>query len=261
MIWRTAILLGVLMATNLPSADLPTDLPFGIPAELYEFVMPKDNPNTPEKIALGMMLYNDKRLSSDGTVSCATCHETAKGFTDQLGTSKGVRGQFGKRNAPTVLNAMFLDSQFLDGRVASLEEQAMLPLVNPIEMGLKDGDEVVQKVAAIPQYKAEFQKVFGRPVNYADVGRAIAAFERTLMSGDAPIDRFMAGDENALSPAARRGWTLFNGKAQMQHLPCGEPIVSLLYRQQVSQHRRGRADTGLREAGDRGGTDRRNRQP
>jgi cytochrome c peroxidase len=189
-------------------------MPFGIPPDLVQFVTPKDNPGTPEKVELGRLLFNDKRLSADGTISCATCHDADKGFTDRLPTSKGIRDQFGKRNAPTVLNAMFLDTQFLDGRAPTLEEQAKMPIVNPIEMGVKDGATVVKMVAAIPEYRTAFQKVFGRAVNYDDIGRAIAAFERTVISGNAPIDRFLRGDANALTPAERRGWTLFNGRGR-----------------------------------------------
>lgn len=196
------------------SADNAADLPFGIPQELVRFVTPDDNPLTPEKIELGRKLFHDKRLSADNSVACATCHDPEKGFTDRLPTSKGIRDQVGKRNAPTVLNAMFLDSQFLDGRARTLEEQSSLPVTNPIEMGMKDNAAVVAKIAAIPEYQEEFKKVFNRPVNYKDMERAIASFERTVMSGDAPIDRFAAGDDKALSAAERRGWTLFNGKAR-----------------------------------------------
>ena len=190
------------------------DLPLGVPQELMKLVTPKDNPSTPDKIALGKQLFNDKRLSADDSVSCATCHDADKGFTDRLPTSKGIRDQFGKRNAPTVLNAMFLDSQFLDGRARHLEDQAKLPIVNPIEMGVKDGAAIVAKLSAIPEYKTAFQKVFGRPINYDDIGRAIAAFERTIVSGEAPIDRFVRGDTNALTPAQQRGWAVFNGKGR-----------------------------------------------
>lgn len=213
--WKAlCLLLALPLVSPLRAADPPIELPYGIPPELYEFVTPEDNPTTPQKVTLGERLFHDPRLSADNKVSCATCHDSAKGFTDRLPTSKGIRDQVGKRNAPTVLNAMFLDSQFLDGRAASLEEQAKLPLINPIEMGLRDGGEVVQKVAAIPEYAEAFQKVFGRPVNYDDVGRAIAAFERTVLSGNSAIDHFLAGQQDALSASARRGWTLFNGKAR-----------------------------------------------
>ena len=196
------------------AADQASELPLGVSPELVRLVTPKDNPSTPEKIELGKQLFNDKRLSADDSTSCATCHDADKGFTDRLQTSKGIRDQVGKRNAPTVLNAIFLDSQFLDGRAKSLEDQAKMPPVNPIEMGMKDGKEIAAKVSAIPEYKATFQKVFGRPVNYDDIGRAIAAFERTVVSSDAPIDRFVRGDASALSPAEQRGWSLFNGKGR-----------------------------------------------
>lgn len=186
-------------------------LPLGIPHDLYEFVLPKDNPSTPEKIALGKQLFFDARLSEDGTISCATCHEEDKAFVDRIPTSKGIRGQFGKRNAPTILDSMFQLTFFLDGRAPSLEEQAKLPIVNPVEMGMKDGAAVTAKVAAIPEYATAFQAVFHRAVTYDDIGRAIADYERTLISGDSPFDRFMAGDDKALTASERRGWSLFNG--------------------------------------------------
>jgi cytochrome c peroxidase len=195
-------------------ADETIAHPFGIPAELIQYVTPKDNPPTPEKIELGREMFNDPRLSADGTVSCATCHDPQKAFTDRRATSQGIRAQIGKRNAPTALNAMFLDTLFLDGRAPSLEAQAKLPILNPIEMGMKDGPAVVAKLAAIPEYRDKFQRVFDRPVNFDDLSRAIASFERTLMSGDAPIDHFLHGDDQALTAAQRRGWTLFNGKGR-----------------------------------------------
>jgi cytochrome c peroxidase len=190
------------------------DPPLGIPPELVAYVTPKDNPTSADRIELGRKLFNDKRLSADNTVSCATCHDADAGFTARIATAKGIRDQLGKRNAPTVLNAMFLDSQFWDGRAKTLEDQATLPIINPIEMGMKDEKAVLAKVAGIPEYASEFQKVFGRPVNYADLGRAIAAFERTIVSGDAPIDRFLRGDQNALSESQKRGWSLFNGRGR-----------------------------------------------
>jgi cytochrome c peroxidase len=185
-----------------------------IPPDLITFVTPADNPTTDAKVALGQKLFDDKRLSADNTVSCETCHDPNAGFTARLETAKGIRDQVGKRNTPTIINAMFLTTQFWDGRAPTLDEQAKMPIVNPIEMGMKDGQELAAKLSAIPEYAAEFNKVFGRPLNYDDVGRAIAAFERTVMSGEAPIDRFLRGNENALTPAQRRGWSLFNGKGR-----------------------------------------------
>jgi cytochrome c peroxidase len=192
----------------------PVRLPLGIPQDLYDYLTPKDNASSPEKIALGKQLFFDTRLSADGTVSCATCHAQDKAFVDRFPTSKGIRAQFGKRNAPTILNSMFQQTFFLDGRAASLEEQATLPIVNPIEMGMKDGAAVTQKVASLPEYASAFQAVFKRAANYDDVGRALASYERTLVSGDSPFDRFMAGDEKALNESERRGWSLFNGKGR-----------------------------------------------
>jgi len=185
-----------------------------IPAETVKFFTPADNPTTDAKAKLGDKLFDDKRLSVDNTVACNTCHDPRNGFTAHIETAKGVRDQTGKRNAPTILNAMFFRTQFWDGRAASLEEQAKMPILNPIEMGQKDPKEVVAKLAAIPEYVDAFKQVFGHDVNWDDMARAIAAFERTRVSGEAPIDRFLRGKEDALTPAQRRGWTLFNGKGR-----------------------------------------------
>ncbi|HWE00512.1 MAG TPA: cytochrome c peroxidase [Bryobacteraceae bacterium] len=201
-------------AADVANAQGGPALPLGIPQNLYQFVIPKDNPPTPEKIALGKQLFFDTRLSADGTVSCSTCHDREKGFVDRFPTSKGIHAQFGKRNAPTAMNAMFQQTFFLDGRAPSLEEQAKLPIVNPIEMGMKDGAAVTAKVASIPEYVSAFNAVFHQPVSYDNIGRAIASFERTLVFGNSPFDRFIAGDANAMNESQRRGWTLFNGKGR-----------------------------------------------
>ena len=181
---------------------------------LWNELAPADNATTPERIELGRKLYFDLHLSKDGTVACATCHDVAKGFTDQRPVSEGISDQLGRRNAPTTLNALFFQEFFLDGRAPSLEEQAKLPIVNPIEMGQPSGDAVVQAIAGDPAYQELFQKAYGRPPNYDDIGRAIAAFERTLIFLGSPFDRFLAGDSQAISEQAKQGWVLFNGKAR-----------------------------------------------
>lgn len=186
----------------------------GFPQLLARAVVPDDNPTTPDKVALGEKLFFDGRLSADGTVSCATCHDPQKGFTDHRDTSVGIKNQKGQRNAPTVLNALFNDTQFWDGRAARLEDQAKLPILNPIEMGRGSPAEVVAAVEKIPEYAAAFPKVFGRPVSYDDLARAIAAYERSQAALASRFDRFIAGDDKALSAAERRGWALFNGKAR-----------------------------------------------
>lgn len=191
----------------------PPSLPKGLPADLWELLIPPDNPVTPERVALGRRLYFDKRLSKDGNVSCATCHDPAKGFADGKKVSEGIGGKKGARNAPTVLNAIFYEFQFWDGRAASLEEQAKGPMINPVEMGMGSHDDVV-KAVTIPEYQPEFQRIFGRAPNIDDVAAAIATFERTVLSGDSAFDRFQAGDKAALSASAQRGWELWNGKAR-----------------------------------------------
>ena len=204
----------------LASAAPAKDQPRGVSSVLLQLTIPAGAEPTPEKIKLGEQLFNDKRLSVNDKVSCATCHEPAKAFTDQKPLPDGVTAPKERpvRNSPTVLNALFNQTQFWDGRAPSLEEQAKLPILNPIEMGQKSPDDVVTKVRGIPEYRDTFQKIFGREVSYDDLAAAIAAFERTLATGDAPFDRFVAGDTKAISPAAQRGWALFNGKGRCA--PC-----------------------------------------
>lgn len=188
--------------------------PAGIDPVVWAAIVPEDNQTTAERVALGRRLYFDMRLSADGTLSCATCHDVSRGFTDQRPVSEGIRDQLGRRNAPTTMNALLLQTQFLDGRAPTLEEQAKLPILNPIEMGMKDGAQAVAAIADDPEYQTLFERAYGRAPNFEDVGRAIAAFERTLIFLDAPFDDFLRGETDAISPEAREGWTLFNGKAR-----------------------------------------------
>lgn len=188
--------------------------PARIDPAIWASIVPADNAVTPERVALGRTLYFDPRLSADGTVACATCHDVSRGFTDQRPVSEGIRDQLGRRNAPTTMNALLLQTQFLDGRAPTLEAQARLPIVNPIEMGQPDGVAATNAIAGDPEYQRMFQAAYGRDPNYDDIGRAIAAFERTLVFLDAPFDDFVAGRPNAISPAAQAGWALFNGKGR-----------------------------------------------
>jgi cytochrome c peroxidase len=175
---------------------------------------PADNVPNPDRVALGRKLYFDTRLSKDGTLACATCHDISRGFTDRRSVSEGIRDQLGKRSSPTVMNAALLQSMFWDGRAASLEDQAKLPILNPIEMGHPDAASAMASINGDPAYQNLFQKAYGRAPNYDDVGRAIASFERTLVFLDAPFDHYLSGDAKAISPAAQRGLELFNGKAR-----------------------------------------------
>ncbi len=181
--------------------------------------IPADNPQTPEKIALGDKLFHDTRFSTTGTVSCATCHDAQKVFTDSpLQVSEGIHKLTGTRNAPTVVNTAYFKTVFWDGRSPDLEDQSLHPFVNPVEMGLKDHEPILKIVRSDPEYVAAFKTVFGKSgeqVTMTEVTRAIASFERTIVSGDSPFDRwYFKGDEKAMSPAAKRGFELFIGQGR-----------------------------------------------
>ena len=167
---------------------------------------PANNPTTPQKVELGKMLYHDPRLSSSGTVSCASCHNTMLGGEDNRAGSVGVGGQVGGRSAPTVWNAAFNEVQFWDGRAASLEEQAAGPVTNPIEMGMKSWGDVVARLKTIEGYQEAFEKAFGSGVISKDnATKAIAAYERTLITPDSPYDRYVKGSKSALTDQQIRG--------------------------------------------------------
>src|SRR6266403_3494392 len=161
------------LAQLIPSVTSP---PPGIdPVAWASIYNPADNELTADRIALGRKLYFDTRLSKDGTLACATCHDVSRGFTDHRSVSEGIGDHLGKRSAPTTMNAALLQSQFWDGRAPTLEEQAKLPILNPIEMGQKSADDVVAKVRRIPEYAQAFPKVFGHEATYDDIAAAIAA--------------------------------------------------------------------------------------
>ena len=203
-----------------PAAPMTVEPPVGLPP----VPVPKDNPVTAAKVELGKMLYFDKRMSKDKTISCATCHDPKKGWAESEPTSKGINGQVGERNAPTVINAAYMTSMFWDGRMKSLEEQALGPIENPIEMGMKM-ELVIDELAKIPEYQKRFKEVFGTEVTREGIARAIAAFERTILSGDSPYDRYEAGDKSALNDAQKRGMEIFMNAGQCStcHAP---PIFS-----------------------------------
>src|SRR6266702_7031527 len=186
----------------------------GTPTDATRSAIPPDNPQTTEKVALGQKLFFDGRLSADGTVACSTCHDPARACTDGRPTSIGIKGRVGQRNAPTILNALYNKTQFWDGRVKTLEEQAALPIVNSVEMGQPSLDAAVARITAIGEYQQAFRRVFGRSPNGPDLLRAIASYERTQLSFDSPFDHFISGDKNAIDESAKRGWELFNNQAR-----------------------------------------------
>jgi cytochrome c peroxidase len=202
--------------------------PHGVDRGFFLAVLvPKDNPLDLRRVELGKKLYFEPRLSADGTVTCATCHDVSRGFTDRRNASEGIGGKVGRRNAPTTMNALFFHTQFWDGRAKRLEDQARLPILNPIEMGMKDEATAMAAIAGDAAYQKMFQAAFGRDPTMDDLTRAIAAFERTLVFLDAPFDRFVAGDPRALSAQAKAGLILFHGKARCvscHHMNSGNPI-------------------------------------
>ena len=190
------------------------EIPLGLDED--GFHVPKDNPLTKEKVDLGHLLFFDKRLSQDNTIACATCHIPALAFTDGQPVSTGIKRLQGGRSAPTSINRGFSKVQFWDGRAPTLEAQSVGPLTNPIEHGFPNNDNVVAKIKTIKGYKPLFTKAFGKSdITIEQVGKAIASFQRTLISGNSPFDRFdYEGDKKAISEAAQRGRKLFFEKAR-----------------------------------------------
>jgi len=216
------LVLSVLLAANfrlLASAPSPAGgavLPVGkivqikAPLGLPPVPIPADNPLTAETIALGRRLYYDPQLSVDGTISCASCHAPQFAFSDEHAVSFGVGKKTGTRHAPTVINSAYSTLQFWDGRAPSLEEQAKGPMANPVEMA-HSLDGVVKRLQADPKYVALFKQAWGTDkINIDMVAKSIASFERTVIAGDSPFDRYYYGhDKTALSPAAQRGLKIF----------------------------------------------------
>lgn len=204
------IFAGLLMLTSgLANAEENPNMQWVI--DKSKVPVPANNPMTPEKIELGKSLFFDPRLSATGTISCNSCHNVMAGGSDNVRTSFGVEGKRGERNSPTVWNSAFLSVQFWDGRAPSLEEQAKGPITNPVEMGLKDHDIGIKRIQKLPAYKDAFEKVFGKKnsLTIDNVVKAIAAYERTLITENSPFDRYMKGDKKAISADALKGWETF----------------------------------------------------
>lgn len=200
-----------LMAADGPKSDKNL---LGLPP----LPVPENNPITKEKVILGDRLYHDVRFSSTGKVSCATCHDSKKGFTDNLRVSKGINRLTGTRNSPTVLNAAFNTSQFWDGRSPSLEDQAQHPIINPVEMGLKNHNPVMKIVREEKKYQEQFKAAFGlepKDIQLNHVLMAIATFERTQIDGNSRFDRWhYGGEEKILTASEKNGFNVFIGNGR-----------------------------------------------
>jgi cytochrome c peroxidase len=204
----------LLIATQLALASVPVP-------EVYE----EDAPDMPkgwsvELAELGRQLFFDKRFSKDKSISCATCHDPKHAFTDGKPVAVGVGGAKGARNTPTVVNRALGETQFWDGRAKTLEEQALGPMMAPVEMAMNE-ELVLKRLRRSKKYRKQFKNVFGKGPSLEGVAKAIAAFERTVYSVDAPFDKFNAGDRTAMSDAAQRGLVLLGSKAKVAECHTG----------------------------------------
>ena len=225
---RVSLTVGILLlpvAWSLCDAAGKPQAPLGLPPLPW----PPANPYSAAKVELGRYLFFDSRLSADGTISCASCHDPRHAFTDGAAVATGIRGQKGTRNASTLINRAYSLAQFWDGRTASLEEQAKVPMENPIEMG-GNLESVVARLQAVAGYRALFAGAFDSPdVTIDRVAMAIACFERTVLSGNAPFDRYQRGDHTALTAEQVRGITLFYDKARCDRCHEGSNFTSNAY--------------------------------
>jgi cytochrome c peroxidase len=223
---RFSALVGIFLTltvvyANLPGAGAdqrePLFPPSGprIPLGLVPIVWPDDNPYTPAKAELGWLLFFDKRISSDSSVSCASCHSPQFAFTDGRPVSLGIGEQKGGRSAPSIINRVYGAAQFWDGRASSLEEQVKGPIANPVEMtSEKDAKQAhegcVKRLRQVAEYRRRFKDVFGtEDFNIDHIAKAVATFERCVLSGNSAYDRFKAGDKDALSEGQQRGMNIF----------------------------------------------------
>lgn len=181
---------------------------------LPTFRFPDDNPQTAAKVQLGGELFFDKDLSGNGTISCASCHDPAKGYSDGRPLSIGFAGKTLPRHSPTLLNAVYNPTQFWDGRASSLEEQARVPITSPFEMNLAGEAQLIRRLGTNAHYLAEFRAIFNGFPDLKNVSMALAAYERTLVTPNSRFDRYVAGDKQALTPQEKNGLVLFIAKAR-----------------------------------------------
>jgi cytochrome c peroxidase len=206
---------GAIQVVSSNSMPVGTRVAIQPPLGLPPVPFPADNPPTAETIALGRRLYYDKNLSRDRTESCASCHDPAAGFRDPRRVSQGVNGMQGERQSMSIFNVAYAKEPFWDGRASSLEDQALGPVQNPLEFAFSYHG-IEQRLAADPGYVEQFTAAFGPgPITYEKVAKCLATFQRTIVSGNSPFDRFFyGGDKTALSPSAQNGFGLFTGPAQ-----------------------------------------------
>jgi cytochrome c peroxidase len=213
---------------SMPGQARVATMPLPVPTQ-YQSELP-DPPEdwSPESAALGKRLFQDRILSKDHTISCQDCHKPELAFTDGKPTARGMKGHIGPRNTPSIVNRALGKTQFWDGRAASLVEQALGPIAAPGEMDLAP-EEAAARLEKDASYRAEFRKAFGADPTPALIAQALAAYESTVFSIDAPFDRYLAGDKQALSPLAQQGLTLFGGKARCSECHSGPNFTDELF--------------------------------
>ena len=209
-----------------------------------DFLVPLDNSMTEKKVLLGKQLFFDKQLSKDGSISCATCHDPARGFSNGKAVGEGVFARKGTRNVPSIVNRLFGKTEFWDGRSETLESQALGPLLNPNEMAI-DEETLLERLRADVSYQWLFKEAFNAPPTLERVGQAIATFERTLLSGATSFDRYeWRGEKNALSDGAKRGLALFRGKARCSTCHIGTNFTDEKFHNLGAGEGKGQKDPG-----------------
>ena len=238
LIVATLFLLAAALGLEAASALRP---PLGLDAFMP---VPADNPLTREKVALGSKLFVDPILSADRSISCATCHDPERSFTDGRPKAVGVFDQVGPRRVPKLLNRGYGRSFFWDGRIRTLEEQVLQPVINSLEMDLQIS-EAVARLAADPSYPTEFREAFGREPNGEDLARALASYVRTILSGNSRYDRFVAGAAEVLDDTERLGLEVFRGKGNCVTCHLGPNLTDERFHNTGVGYRDGRfADDG-----------------
>jgi cytochrome c peroxidase len=212
-----ACLVGLAAVIGSVSAETPPTPPFGLPPVVF----PADNPYSAARVELGHFLFFDPRLSANGKVSCSTCHSPEHAFSGGDPAPVGVTGKPLRRRVPTLINRAYGRSQFLDGRAATLESQIQGPVTAPDEMGTTP-QAVAAAIAQLPGYRPLFERAFGDPkVDFERITYAIATFERTILSGNSPYDRYVQGDKHALSTSAKRGLQIFERSGECSECHSG----------------------------------------
>lgn len=243
LVW-TGIALLVLGVALLPTRDVVAEGKVAVNGLLPPMPVPPDNPQSAAKILLGRTLYFDKRLSSNNTVSCATCHHPDKAWADTTKVSEGVDHKKGGRNSPTILNAGYIIPQFWDGRAVHLEKQAVGPVANPVEMDLPL-PKLIGRLKASPGYRQMFEDAFGAEPTEDGVAKAIASFERTIVSDNSAYDKYLRGNRKAMSASAIRGMKLFTGKGNCVDCHSGPAFSDSSYHNLGVGYKKGKfADVG-----------------